>query len=96
MIILYLIPYSPRNRIVTKYIAAHIFGLQSEIVNFLVSPYLVLYSARSGNVTNIVHFSGFKSESSVIILYLKLYSAPDKNVTYIVDFLSLQSEKRQL
>ena len=43
-------------------------------------------------MTNIVHFSGFKSEN-VIILYLILYSARSRNVTYIAaHFLGLQSE----
>ena len=43
-------------------------------------------------MTNIVHFSGFKSEH-VIILYLILYSARSRNVTYIAaHFFGLQSE----
>ena len=44
-------------------------------------------------MTNIVHFSGFKSES-VIILDLIIYSARSRNVTYIAThFFGLQSRE---
>ena len=83
----------------TNYIAAHFFGLQSEIVHFGYSLHLVLYSARSPAKFDIhrTFFLVYRvKKSSLIILYLILYSAHDKNLTYIVDFSSLQSEKSQL
>ena len=57
--------------------------------------YLVLYSARSRNLTSHILVCRVKN-GNIGYSSLVLYSARDKNVTYIVDFSGFKGEISQL